>query len=102
MLNAARAQGRPTMVIAMMTAATSEPKAIHAPPRKIQRTFRSSDTGCIRAPAVREVDAIYQCSGPRATGFAAAGLNYAAAVACSGVTPNNSLTSAAGFGALKR
>src|SRR6516165_5020948 len=73
MLNAARAQGRPTMVIAMTTAATSQPKAIHAPPKKMQRTFRSSDTGCMRAPAVREADAIYQCSGPRATGFAATG-----------------------------
>src|SRR5215472_15677934 len=73
MLNAARAQGRPTMVIAMTMAATSQPKAIHAPPKKIQRKFSSSDTGCMRAPAVREAGAIYQYSGPRATGFAATG-----------------------------
>ena len=45
MLNAARAQGRPMIVIAMMMAATSQPNAIHAPPSTIQRTFRSSETG---------------------------------------------------------
>ena len=44
-MNAARAQGRPMIVIAMMTAATSQPNAIHAPPSTIQRTFRSSETG---------------------------------------------------------
>src|SRR6476661_7686741 len=45
MLNAARAQGRPMIVIAMTTAATSQPNAIHAPPSTIQITFRSSETG---------------------------------------------------------
>jgi hypothetical protein len=35
----------PTIVIAMMTAAISQPNAIHAPPRTIQRTFRSNETG---------------------------------------------------------
>jgi hypothetical protein len=32
-------------VIAMMTAATSQPNAIHAPPITIQRMLRRSDTG---------------------------------------------------------
>src|SRR6266702_2487464 len=45
MLNAARAQGRPMIVIAMMTAATSQPNAIHAPPSTIHRILRSSETG---------------------------------------------------------
>ena len=44
-MNAARAQGMPTMVIAMMMAATSQPNAIHAPPSTIQRIFRSNETG---------------------------------------------------------
>jgi hypothetical protein len=45
MLNAARAQGIPTIVIAMTTAATSQPNAIHAPPSTIQMIFRSNETG---------------------------------------------------------
>ena len=45
MLNAARAQGIPMIVIAMMTAATSQPNAIHAPPRTIQMILSSSETG---------------------------------------------------------
>ena len=45
MLNAARAQGMPTIVIAMTTAATSQPNAIHAPPSTIQMIFRSNETG---------------------------------------------------------
>ena len=44
-MNAARAQGRPMMVMAMITAATSQPNAIHAPPSTIQTIFRSSETG---------------------------------------------------------
>ena len=45
MLNAARAQGIPMIVIAMTTAATSQPNAIHAPPRTIQMILSSSETG---------------------------------------------------------
>src|ERR1700736_1081426 len=41
MLSAARAQGRPMIVIAMMTAAISQPAAIHTPPKTNQRTLRS-------------------------------------------------------------
>src|SRR5947207_13497989 len=48
MLNAARAQGIPMIVIAMTTAATSQPNAIHAPPRTIQMILSSSETGDIR------------------------------------------------------
>ena len=47
MLNAAQAQGRPMMVIAMMTPATTQASAIHKPPKTIQRIFRSSETGPI-------------------------------------------------------
>jgi hypothetical protein len=43
-LNAARAQGRPMMVIAMMTAAIIQPTAIHRPPNRIQMMFSSSET----------------------------------------------------------
>ena len=45
MLKAARAQGMPTIVIAITTAAISQPNAIHAPPSTIQSTFRSKETG---------------------------------------------------------
>ncbi len=44
MLKAARAHGRPMMVIAMITAAISQPTAIHNPPNTIQRIFRNSGT----------------------------------------------------------
>src|SRR5689334_7687298 len=47
MLKAARAQGRPMMVIAMITAATSQPNAIQAPPIRIQRMLRMMETGCM-------------------------------------------------------
>src|SRR5215813_9531560 len=40
MLNAALAQGRPTMVIAMTTAAITQPSAIHKPPQTIQSRLR--------------------------------------------------------------
>ena len=40
---AARAHGMPMMVTAMITAATSQPKAIQAPPSRIQMMFNSSD-----------------------------------------------------------
>src|SRR4051794_17381291 len=35
----------PTIVIAITTAAISQPSAIHAPPSTIQSTFRSKETG---------------------------------------------------------
>src|SRR4051812_28338393 len=41
MVSAARAQGRPTMVIAMITAASSQPSAIQTPPVKSHRTLRT-------------------------------------------------------------
>jgi hypothetical protein len=47
-LNAALAQGRPMMVMAMTTAAIIQPKAIHAPPSRIQKIFRRMETGCMR------------------------------------------------------
>jgi hypothetical protein len=40
MLNAALAQGKPTMVIAMTTAAITQPSAIHKPPKTIQSRLR--------------------------------------------------------------
>ncbi len=47
MLNAARAQGMPTMVIAMMIEAMTQPTAIHRPPNTIQATLSSNDRGDI-------------------------------------------------------
>src|SRR5262245_32424288 len=40
MPNAALAQGKPTMVIAMTTAAITQPNAIHKPPKTIQSRLR--------------------------------------------------------------
>jgi len=40
MLNAARAQGIPMMVIAMTTAAITQPIAIHRPPNTIHSRFK--------------------------------------------------------------
>src|SRR5215510_3154969 len=40
MLNAALAQGKPIMVIAMTTAAITQPNAIHKPPKTIQSRLR--------------------------------------------------------------
>src|ERR1700743_3669064 len=54
MLNAARAQGRPMMVIAMMIAAAIQAAAIHTPPSNSQRMFRNIDTGCM-TPLSRSV-----------------------------------------------
>jgi hypothetical protein len=45
MLKAARAQGMPTMVIAMITAAISQPMAIQMPPKIIHNRLSSSDRG---------------------------------------------------------
>src|SRR5215469_2934267 len=45
MLKAARAQGIPTTVMAIMTAAISQPNAISAPPKRIQSTLRKIETG---------------------------------------------------------
>src|SRR5215469_13919227 len=39
MLYAARAHGRPTMVIAIMAAAINHARAIHRPPERIHSTF---------------------------------------------------------------
>ena len=49
-LNAARAQGRPMMVIAMITAAIIQPAAIHRPPKTIQSTLSSSERGDMPKP----------------------------------------------------
>jgi hypothetical protein len=38
------------MVIAMITAARSQPAAIHSPPNTIQRTFRTRLVGDMSAP----------------------------------------------------
>src|SRR5437016_3081922 len=43
MFSAARAHGRPMIVIAMMTAATSQPAAIQMPPSKRQSRLRIND-----------------------------------------------------------
>ena len=47
MLKAARAQGMPMMVIAMTTAATPQPIAIHTPPSTSHNRFSSSAIGVI-------------------------------------------------------
>ena len=47
MLKAARAHGSPMMVIAMITAATSQATAIQMPPVRIQSTFRMMFSGDI-------------------------------------------------------
>src|SRR5215831_3125613 len=43
MVNAARAQGRPMIVMAMMTAAIVQHTAVHSPPNTIHRILSSSD-----------------------------------------------------------
>jgi hypothetical protein len=43
MLNAARVQGSPTMVIAMRTAAITQPIAIHRPPKTIHNMLSKRD-----------------------------------------------------------
>src|SRR6266700_574012 len=48
MLNAAPAHGRPMMVMAMITAATSQARAIQTPPSSSQRTFSKIETGGMR------------------------------------------------------
>src|SRR5579872_6870715 len=47
MVMADQVQGRPTMVIAMMSAATTQPTAIHKPPNRIQSRLSNSETGDI-------------------------------------------------------
>jgi hypothetical protein len=44
MVNAALAQGKPTIVIAMTTAAITQPSAIHKPPKTIQSRLRTRET----------------------------------------------------------
>jgi hypothetical protein len=55
MLNAALAQGKPTMVIAMTTAAITQASAIHRPPKTIQSRLRRRETIdiAIRRPTTR-------------------------------------------------
>ena len=51
MLKAARAQGRPITVIAMMTAARTQPAAIYRPPKAIHSRLSNrdkTDIGCLR------------------------------------------------------
>src|SRR5450631_560472 len=48
MLKAARAHGRPIMVMAMMKAATTQAAAIHRPPKTIQSMFNNIETGGMR------------------------------------------------------
>src|SRR6516164_8065760 len=50
MVSAARAQGRPMMVIAMITAAISQPAAIQNPPNRIHRRFRTRLAGDMAVP----------------------------------------------------
>src|SRR5262245_10140798 len=49
MLKAARAQGKPMIVMTMMTAAMAQPTAIHRPPNRIQSRLRRSDRTDMRA-----------------------------------------------------
>ena len=44
-------QGRPTMVTAMMRAATTQPAAIHRPPNRIQSRLSRSERGDMGAAA---------------------------------------------------
>src|SRR5271170_4622466 len=56
MLKAARAHGRPMMVIAMITAATSQAIAIHKPPNTIQSRLRSRlIAGISSSPSTAEI-----------------------------------------------
>src|SRR5271168_5145607 len=56
MLKAARAHGRPMMVIAMITAATTQATAIHKPPNTIQSRLRSRlITGISPSPSTAEI-----------------------------------------------
>src|SRR5262245_42838894 len=71
MLNAALAQGNPTMVIAMTTAAITQPSAIHKPPKTIQSRLRRREMmdiagprwGCEAASASVQPGARRRCSG---------------------------------------
>src|SRR5271167_3996130 len=56
MLKAARAHGRPMMVIAMITAATTQATAIHKPPNTIQSRLRKRlITGIVSSPSAAEI-----------------------------------------------
>src|SRR5690348_17109879 len=67
MLKAARAQGRPMIVIAMMTAAMIQPNAIHRPPNRIQSRFRTIDTGDIGRLRAYPPDSVRQFAGQVST-----------------------------------
>jgi len=58
--NAALAQGKPTMVIAMTTAAITQPNAIHKPPQTIQSRLRRREIRDIamRRPTTRSLPAL--------------------------------------------
>src|SRR5271167_2557132 len=56
MLKAARAHGRPMMVIAMITAATTQATAIHKPPNTTQSRLSSRlITGMSSSPSTAEI-----------------------------------------------
>ena len=59
MLNAARVQGSPMIVIAMTTAAIIQPTAIHRPPKTIHNTLSKSDRADIRFPLRSRVVACF-------------------------------------------
>ena len=50
MLKEARAQGRPTMVIAITIPAITQPTAIHRPPKMTHNRFSTSDMGDMGLP----------------------------------------------------
>ena len=50
MLNAARAHGKPMMVIAITIPAITQPKAIHRPPKMIHNRFSTRDRADMGLP----------------------------------------------------
>ena len=50
MLKAARAQGKPMMVIAMMIPAITQPRAIQRPPKTIHNRFSTRDRADMGLP----------------------------------------------------
>src|SRR6185437_10968527 len=105
--NAALAQGRPMIVTAMITAATSQPNAIQAPPNRIQNRLRRMETGGMRFPASGPAPSYKH---PAASAVGPCGVlsqdaereTQATAAVFRPALPSRCLTSAAGFGALNR
>src|SRR5262249_48978850 len=64
------------MVMAMTIAATSQPKAIQAPPNRIQIMLRRMDTGCMRTLSSARDGMRFIRPGARKRGQAA-GVHYA-------------------------